>query len=189
MTINAAVLIGRFQPFHSGHLSLLRKTLSKYEQVVVTLGSHNSLRTLTNPWTASEREEMIEGALSLVELRKLKFHWQEDRPGHNEQWSGEIKKSVESRIWHFDETPKIHLAGYYKDETSYYLQFFKEWTLALESNALLNINATDIRRSFFSGQNDYTWQSKVPISTYKLMKHFQATNLFKELSRTALNLG
>ena len=63
MTARNALIIGRFQPFHNGHLMVLKAMASKYSPVVA-IGSAQLSHTADNPFTAGERYEMI---LSAVE--------------------------------------------------------------------------------------------------------------------------
>jgi len=51
MQIDVAVLIGRFQPFHNGHATLLQLALETAEEVVVILGSSFHARSTKNPFT------------------------------------------------------------------------------------------------------------------------------------------
>ena len=53
------LLIGRFQPFHLGHLEALRFALSKTDRLWVGLGSSNRPRQESNPFSAEERRQMI----------------------------------------------------------------------------------------------------------------------------------
>ncbi len=53
------LLIGRFQPFHLGHLEALRFALSKVDKLWVGLGSSNKPVEKNNPFTAQQRKEMI----------------------------------------------------------------------------------------------------------------------------------
>lgn len=57
------LLVGRFQPFHFGHLKLLKQA-EKIGDVIIALGSANESGTQKNPMTASERRECIERVLS-----------------------------------------------------------------------------------------------------------------------------
>ena len=59
------VLIGRFQPFHSGHLEVVRRIRSDRPAapLVLGVGSAEQSYTWENPFTAGERFEMIEAAL------------------------------------------------------------------------------------------------------------------------------
>ncbi|RLF25207.1 MAG: nicotinamide-nucleotide adenylyltransferase [Thermoprotei archaeon] len=51
--------IGRFQPFHLGHLKALEWILGKVNEVIIGIGSAQYSHSLQNPFTAGERVEMI----------------------------------------------------------------------------------------------------------------------------------
>ena len=53
------LLIGRFQPFHLGHLEAFRFALSKVDKLWIGIGSSNKPSEKNNPFTADERKEMI----------------------------------------------------------------------------------------------------------------------------------
>ncbi|MEM1922923.1 MAG: nicotinamide-nucleotide adenylyltransferase [Nitrososphaerota archaeon] len=61
--LRRAVLIGRFQPFHLGHLSAVREILEEFDEAVIAIGSSQFSHTFENPFTAGERIEMIRLAL------------------------------------------------------------------------------------------------------------------------------
>ena len=69
---DAAILIGRFQPFHNGHAGLLQKALTTAAPVVVVLGSASHARSPKNPSTWQERAAMI-GA-TLPEAQRARVH-------------------------------------------------------------------------------------------------------------------
>lgn len=54
-----ALFIGRFQPFHNGHLHALQGILKDGYQVILALGSTQESHTLMNPLTVQERKEII----------------------------------------------------------------------------------------------------------------------------------
>lgn len=56
------LIVGRFQPFHMGHLKLLRQAAKKGD-VIIALGSANESGTPTNPMTAEERTQCIRKVL------------------------------------------------------------------------------------------------------------------------------
>jgi len=60
---NNALFIGRFQPFHRGHLSVLQDMLPQYDLVVIAIGSSDKSRTPENPFTVGERHAMIKATL------------------------------------------------------------------------------------------------------------------------------
>ena len=50
-----ALYIGRFQPFHKGHLKILQKLAKKYDEIIIGIGSSQYSNTLENPFTSEER--------------------------------------------------------------------------------------------------------------------------------------
>jgi nicotinamide-nucleotide adenylyltransferase len=54
-----ALLIGRFQPFHKGHLFLIKETLKKAEKIIIGIGSVN-VTDKNNPWSYEERKKILE---------------------------------------------------------------------------------------------------------------------------------
>lgn len=53
------LLIGRFQPFHNGHLYLIKESLKQVEKLVIGIGSSN-IRDSDNPFDFETRKKMIE---------------------------------------------------------------------------------------------------------------------------------
>ena len=58
-----SLMIGRFQPFHNGHLEVIRKISKASENVTIGIGSAQYSHTVTNPFTAGERYSMISDTL------------------------------------------------------------------------------------------------------------------------------
>jgi len=59
MHYNTALLVGRFQPFHNGHLFLIKKALKKADKLIIGIGSAN-VTDGNNPYSTSLRQQMIE---------------------------------------------------------------------------------------------------------------------------------
>ena len=57
------LFIGRFQPFHKGHLAMVKKILETSDEIVIGIGSAQYSHTGENPFTAGERFEMIKRSL------------------------------------------------------------------------------------------------------------------------------
>jgi len=64
------LLIGRYQPFHRGHLEVLLEALNKCDELIVGIGSAQESHTLDNPFTAGERIEMIRLCLGKEKLAR-----------------------------------------------------------------------------------------------------------------------
>ena len=58
------LFIGRFQPFHNGHLNLVNHIMEESsEKLILAIGSAQESHTLENPFTAGERYSMIASAM------------------------------------------------------------------------------------------------------------------------------
>jgi nicotinamide-nucleotide adenylyltransferase len=60
--------VGRFQPFHLGHLSAIRDVLKEVEELVIVIGSAQYSHNSSNPFTAGERLVMVRRALKEAEI-------------------------------------------------------------------------------------------------------------------------
>ncbi|MFI5421172.1 MAG: adenylyltransferase/cytidyltransferase family protein, partial [Nitrososphaerales archaeon] len=58
------VFIGRFQPFHLGHLATVEFALSRVKHLYIVVGSSQKSFEARNPFTAGERILMIRNTLN-----------------------------------------------------------------------------------------------------------------------------
>jgi bifunctional NMN adenylyltransferase/nudix hydrolase len=145
-----AVYIGRFQPFHDGHLALLQKGLSTAPRVVVVLGSSYQARTPRNPFTWRERADMILQALPESERERVAFlpirdYYDESR------WVRAVIKGVQAIAG--SDAASIGLIGYFKDATSAYLRNFRTWTLRPQDRQS-PVDAAHLRDAIFGGEDN-----------------------------------
>ena len=63
-----SLMIGRFQPFHNGHLEVVRKIVSEADAVIIGIGSAQYSHTPENPFTAGERHLMISKSLEAEDI-------------------------------------------------------------------------------------------------------------------------
>ena len=68
-----ALFVGRFQPFHKGHLSVIKKALEVEERLVIVIGSAEQNHELANPFTAGERFQMIEADLDAEGVERDRY--------------------------------------------------------------------------------------------------------------------
>jgi nicotinamide-nucleotide adenylyltransferase len=61
--VNRGLYVGRFQPFHLGHLEAIKEVLNDAEELVIVIGSAQYSHNINNPFTAGERLVMICRAL------------------------------------------------------------------------------------------------------------------------------
>lgn len=176
------VYAGRFQPFHQGHLETLKTALDTAKQVIILLGSSNRAPTIRNPFNAMQRANMIslacrEAGLPLQRIITVPIN---DYPYQDNKWVQNVQDTVGGLTAGSSEDPTIGIIGFARDHTSYYLDLFPQWE-KIESPEVGNINATNIRNSFFSGFMSSN-QEDVPTSIVQWMQDF-ATGYPEEYAR------
>ncbi|MFC6615272.1 nicotinamide-nucleotide adenylyltransferase [Halopenitus salinus] len=60
--------IGRFQPFHDGHLHMVEEIAEEIDELVLGIGSAGDSHTTRNPFTAGERVMMVTKAVEDLDL-------------------------------------------------------------------------------------------------------------------------
>jgi nicotinamide-nucleotide adenylyltransferase len=72
--LTTGLFIGRFQPFHNGHLATVKFALGKVDLLAIVVGSAQKSHEPRNPFTAGERVRMIKESLDSdreVDVRKV----------------------------------------------------------------------------------------------------------------------
>lgn len=175
MEYKYAVLIGRFQPIHNGHVDLIKHGLSIAENVIVILGSINSARTIKNPFTFEERKRLLldsvapnnELSIEGEAIPSFKYNSLRDRISicgvrdfhYNENsWIADIQAQTDQFI---QEGDAVAILGEYKDSSSYYLKYFPQWDFIPVKNPQ-KLDATEVRQYLF-GSVDSTvdWEGKI----------------------------
>ena len=87
------LLVGRFQPFHLGHLEALRFALSRVGMLWVGLGSSNRPPDADNPFSAAERARMITSSVGAPERDRISLYAIPDAGSH-ERWAAAIDSTV-----------------------------------------------------------------------------------------------
>jgi bifunctional NMN adenylyltransferase/nudix hydrolase len=147
------VFIGRFQPFHQGHLSVVRQGLREAERVIVLIGSAHRPRNVRDPWTAEERAEMIRAAVGDPDSDRVITVPLMDVAYNDELWVRNVQSTVQGLVTAHHaprhREPTIGLIGHSKDHSSYYLKLFPRWgSVAVDD--VDGLNATQIREALFS---------------------------------------
>ena len=161
------LLIGRFQPFHLGHLDAVLFGLARTENLFICIGSSNKSNERKNPFSAEERREMIISSIEPSMADRLKIF---DIPdvGDHEKWTFEIDKIV----------PKYDII-FTNDE----------FTKTLFEKREMNVVPVVLKdRGKFSGTNirkliadDKNWQDLVPRGTRKVLDKINAIERLKNL--------
>ena len=87
------LLIGRFQPFHIGHLAAVNFGLSQVENLWIGIGSSNKQNEKRNPLSADERKEMILSSLDKSILNRVQIFYIPDVNDHA-KWTHHVDSIV-----------------------------------------------------------------------------------------------
>lgn len=154
MDYDVLAFIGRFQPFHDGHKAVVDEALSRAKKVALVIGSHDQPRSARNPFSTSERIEMI-SAVYPEEVSSGRIHFvpQVDHTYNMGRWISGVQTGVNA-IANTPFTPdpvRIGLIGHSKDNSSFYLKSFPTWG-SVEAQNYKGINATELRELLFEGR-------------------------------------
>ena len=68
--MKTVLFVGRFQPFHIGHLKDIKWILKKYDKIVIVIGSSQESNTEKNPFTLEQRKKMIVNTLNSEGIKR-----------------------------------------------------------------------------------------------------------------------
>lgn len=179
---DALVFIGRFQPLHNGHCVIIDEALRRAKQVIVLVGSADEPRTIRNPFTFSERYQMLTLAFKEtmewdtdIGAHRLIIQPIQDFPYNEDKWLSQVQTTVYRSMKFSPDPLKIGLIGHSKDHTSYYLKMFPGWASVGVPN-VDGIDATDIRVAYYTTKSVITnnpWIDMVPRTTNRFLLDFR----------------
>ena len=150
------LLIGRFQPFHLGHLDAIIFGLSKVENLWIGIGSSNKSHEMKNPFTADERKEMILASLDSKFAHRIKICYIPDVDDH-EKWTYSIDSIV----------PSYDIVFSNDEFTQSLYQKRKKQVIAVPLKNRELLSGTLIRSKIANNQN---WEESIPDGARKILQ-------------------
>ena len=161
------LLIGRFQPFHLGHLDALHFALSKVDKLWIGLGSSNKTLQKNNPFSAEERKEMILSSIDESMKQRIQIYFIPDLENHI-KWIELIDTIV----------PKFDIV-FSNDELTRHLYSKRDVeVLSIPFVKRDILSGTNIRNLIISDQK---WKDLVPEGTKKFLYNTSAKQRLKNL--------
>ena len=166
------LFIGRFQPFHKGHLATVKFALEKVEQLVIVVGSAQKSHEPRNPFTAGERIRMIKESLDSdgeTDVRRILIIPVPDTDVHA-LWTHQVDMLV----------PKYDVV--FANDLFTLMLFQEKGIKALEAPLYRRdeMKATEIRKRMIAEE---VWEDLVPIPVSKVIKEINGVERVKALSR------
>ena len=153
--------IGRFQPIHIGHESIIRKMFDECEKVIIAVGSAQESGTERNPFTFEQRadliinvfyQQIIAGRMSVIPINDR------ENPSNDASWGDYVFRNVYNII---GVIPDVVYEGEEEERNTWY----DNWNVAIERISRLDIpvSATQLREALASEKDTLMF------STYQLL--------------------
>lgn len=166
------LMMGRFQPFHLGHLDLVKQILKECDEVIIAITSSQFNYLEKDPFTAGERIEMIHDSLKESDIDSSRCIIAAIENQFNiATWASYLKAALP----HFD---KVYSGN------DYVKMLLADSAINVVSPKFLDrskYNATHIRSMMVS---DDDWQKLVPNAVVKFLEKINAKNRLNIISKS-----
>jgi nicotinamide-nucleotide adenylyltransferase len=171
--LTTGLFVGRFQPFHKGHLATVKFALAKVDQLVIVVGSAQKSHEPKNPFTAGERVRMIKESLDSdkVDMSKVLIIPVPDVDVHS-LWTRQVDMLVPKYDVVFANDP-------------FTLMLFRERGVKTVEAPLLDrseMQATKVRKKMATGE---AWESLVPGPVATIIKEINGVERVKAIAERA----
>jgi len=163
------LLIGRYQPFHKGHLEVVKEILEECDVLVIGIGSAQYSHSKENPFTGGERLSMIAEALA---EEKIPLHRYLIIPipdiNNNAAWVSHVKTYC----------PPFDIV-YTRNPLS--KRLFEEANIKVKEQPLFDrhkYSGTAIREKMIAGQE---WEGLVPKGVARVVKKIDGVERLKSV--------
>jgi nicotinamide-nucleotide adenylyltransferase len=170
--VRRGLFVGRFQPFHKGHLEVTKRILKEVDELVIIVGSSQYSHRLDNPFTSGERITMIRKAI------------QEERIELSRIWIIPVPDLHQHALWVsqiVSYSPKFEVVYANEPLTR---RLFMEAGFRVESMPFIKREvylATEIRKRMLAGEN---WKELVPSSVAKFIEEIEGDTRLRQLNKT-----
>lgn len=163
------LFVGRFQPFHLGHLYIIKKLLEEVDELIIAIGSAQYSHTFKDPFNAGERIWMVRSALN------------EDGVDPRRYYLIPVPDVNDNRIW------AAHVASYTPpfqivfSNNSLVKVLFEEAGYDVQPSQMYKRElycATEIRKKIVANEK---WEHLVPDSVAKIIKEIRGDKRLREI--------
>jgi bifunctional NMN adenylyltransferase/nudix hydrolase len=175
---DAAVLVGRFQPLHLGHLAAMRAGLARAERLVVLSAGARQPRSTRVPFRFAEARESILGALGAEERARVRVEPLLDR--YDEAgWREEVARAV-------GEAGRVALIGAEGEAATRIRRFFPGWEGA-EIAGDWAARTKEIREDYLGDAEAALarWAEALPGNVADFLRRFAGSADYAELAAEA----
>jgi nicotinamide-nucleotide adenylyltransferase len=178
--MKSALFIGRFQPFHKGHLEIIKQILKKNDRIIIVVGSAEKNYISSNPLTAGERYQIIEESLKEALIPAEKYAIIPVRNVNNYAlWVNHINVYVPpyERLYTGSKIVKACYEGKYSKKD----RECKVGPEIVQVKRLFGISSTKIRQAIMQKKS---WEKMLPPAAVKFFKKWDIPNRLKIIKDT-----
>ncbi|MDI3485713.1 MAG: nicotinamide-nucleotide adenylyltransferase [Methanolobus sp.] len=169
MHMRRAFYIGRFQPFHLGHYSLIKDIARDADEVVIGIGSAQKSHEPKNPFTAGERVMMIKHALEDAGIKHYAIPLEDLQ--RNAVWVSHIISMTPPFDVVYSNNPLV-------------VRLFQESGILVEQPPMYQregYSGSEIRKRMLRGED---WKSLVPAAVIDVIDEIDGVNRLKSVSKS-----
>ena len=170
-----ALFIGRFQPFHRGHLAMVKRILESHDAIIIGIGSAQYSHTGENPFTAGERYEMIQRSLDAEGITQYDIVPIPDTHVHS--------------VWVSHVTSLVPRFEDVYTNSDLVVRLFREHGMKVLSPPLLDrerLSGTTVRHRMLKGED---WESLVPQVVAQYIKEIDGVERIRETHKYTTPYG
>jgi nicotinamide-nucleotide adenylyltransferase len=170
--VKRGLFVGRFQPFHLGHLAAIKDVLKEVDELVIVIGSAQSSHNLNNPFTAGERLIMVRKAL------------EEAGMDYSRVWVVPVPDAHLHMMWVSaveGYTPPFDVVYSNEPLTRRLFIEAKYRVKAVRFHERKLYSSTEIRERMLKGES---WEELVPRSVAVFIKEIDGVNRLRDLTKS-----
>ena len=165
------LLIGRYQPFHKGHLQVIRNILKEVDELIIGIGSAQISHTIDNPFTAGERMTMISSVLRTENIDCCKYLIPIPDVWNNAIWVNHVRSL----------TPEFQVTY---TGNALARRLFIEGGFEVRGQPLfdrIKYSGSEIRRRMLAGED---WESLVPAEVVKVIENVKGVERLRDITKS-----
>lgn len=169
-SIKRCLIAGRFQPFHLGHLELVKQAKIDFNEIIIVIGSSQFNYLSKDPFTTGERLVMLHDSLIEADFDLSDFYMVPvQNIENNFLWLSNISSLVPTFSSIYSGNNLIH-------------QLLKDSKIKIENPKFLykkRFNGTYIRKQILLNKS---WENLVPTAVSKTIKEIGGVERIKSLA-------
>ena len=158
-----ALFIGRFQPFHNGHLYSFKKCFELADEVIVGIGSSQESGTESNPWDYETRKKMVESVLQGLSSQVVAI----PDVFSDKKWGELVRLVIKEQGYEISEVVGV-------GNNEWTNRIFRQIGIEVYETGLFNrdeLEGIKIRKMMKEG--DESWKFRVPESVVKYLETYE----------------